>query len=79
MADVSLSVRSDFPELQALHDVTKFSMSFPPPPATGVMWSTSRMTSGAFCPQYWQVNESRLKTSNLTDLDNAFLAIESPG
>ena len=52
-----------FPRLQAQHAVTRLSRSSVPPSASATLWSTSRRTFGAACPQYWQVKLSRARIS----------------
>ena len=62
-----------FPLLQSRHDVIRFRVELSPPSATGTMWSTSRMTSGADRPQYWHLKESLLNTSKRIFFDIGFL------
>ena len=52
-----------FPLLQAQHAVTRLSRSSVPPSASATLWSTSRHTFGANCPQYRQVKLSRARIS----------------
>jgi len=52
------------PRLHAQQEVTRLSGLLAPPSASATLWSTSRSTFGAPCPQYWQVKESLANISH---------------
>ena len=52
------------PRLHAQQEVIKLLGLLVPPSARATLWSTSRSTFGAPCPQYWQVKESLANISH---------------
>jgi hypothetical protein len=67
------------PVLQAEQHATRLSSLSLPPLNAGCLWSMCKITSGAFCPQYWQVKLSRLRMRHLRAYQFVILFIITHG